>query len=57
MLVGEHINGPHFLDDLLTGLMYATILRDTLPALSEVLIDSRRTIWYHQDEFPAFIRV
>ena len=44
-IIGDHVIGPHFFDDTLTGQIYLEFLRDSLPPmLDDIPIDIRRAM-------------
>lgn len=53
-IVGEHVIGPYFFDERVTGAVYLNFLQNHLPVLlEEVPLNIRRQMWYLHDGAPV----
>jgi hypothetical protein len=53
-IIGDHLIGPYLLPLRLTGDIYLTFLKETLPELLEVVpLEVRREMWFQHDGAPA----
>lgn len=53
-IIGQHLIGPHFFEERLTGARYLEFLRNTLPELMEdVPLNVIRHMWFQHDGAPV----